>query len=32
MVSDHATAVIAETYLKGLRDFDVQTGYEVVFR
>jgi putative alpha-1,2-mannosidase len=30
MVSDHATAVIAETYLKGLRDFDVQTGYEAM--
>ena len=28
MIGDHAVAVIADTYLKGIRDFDIITAYE----
>jgi predicted alpha-1,2-mannosidase len=30
MVGDPAAVVIADTYLRGIRDFDVQTGYQAM--
>ncbi|MDN5213996.1 GH92 family glycosyl hydrolase [Fulvivirgaceae bacterium BMA12] len=30
MVGDPATPVIADTYLRGIRDFDIQTAYEAI--
>lgn len=32
MVGDHATPIIVSTYLKGIRDFDVETAYEAMYK
>ena len=30
MIGDHATSVIVDSYMKGLRDFDVEKAYEAM--
>ncbi len=32
MVGDPATPVIADTYLRGIRDFDIETAYEAIVK
>lgn len=32
MIGDHATSVIASAYLKGIRDFDVQEAYRLMYK
>jgi predicted alpha-1,2-mannosidase len=32
MIADHATSVIAESYLKGLRDYDTEKAYEAMVK
>ncbi len=32
MIADHATSIIAESYTKGLRDYDVEKAYEAMYK
>jgi predicted alpha-1,2-mannosidase len=32
MIADHATSIIAESYMKGLRDYDVEQAYEAMYK